>query len=1064
MKNYKNCKWMLVLITSTVMINMFTICSNAFEQISFENITIDDGLSQSTVEVMLQDSDGYIWIGTNDGLNRYNGSEFKVFKSDDEDENSIVSNYIIALAEDKNGYLWVGTDDGLSIINLDDYSIKNYRCYNNNEDTPFYNIKSILITEDGSVLIGTYNGVYLYNEEKDSFSKILGDNNELTNNNISDMKEDKDNNIWIGTESGLNKIDTKSKKIYHYTNDENSNVKWDKINSIICDDYNNIWVSTYENGLNRLNIKTNRVTSFKFDENNPKSIPSNCTRGILQDNEGSIWIATENGLSKYEGGEKFITYTNKSYDINSLSNNIVFTLMQDKSGLLWVGTYTGISIFDPENNIKLYKNDPLNDNSLSDNVIHGIYEDEEGLLWIGTRDKGLNIVDRKNDKISHIYEGDNEYGLSTNAIKVIIGKDNIIWVGTRNGINKIDKNNMKVTKYTTENGLTHNNIKSLLLDSKGYLWIGSAESLNILNTETNEIIDITKILEEKGLSEVYIEEIYEDSKGMYWLGEYISGTLIKINPKDRSVITYDKFNDNTKKNSINTIRSITEDKNNNLWIGSNKGLIKFNIDTERYHVYTEKDGLSSNTVYGVMIDDEGNPWMSTNNGISNLNLKTNKFKNLSSTDGLQSNEFNGKAYYKCKNGEFIFGGIKGINIFNPEKISRVSYTPKVTFDKFEVEGENYSDIDGLLFKHDENLIRIKYFIPEYKKGSKVQYYYKLEGLSDDWIEVNNNEVIFNELNPGKYTFKIKARSQDGSVGEENQVTFTIDTPIWKSEKAIMAYMIMFIVIIYMEFMRVKRLDKLVDRRTKELSREMKKNSMLFDQLIEAERSKNNYFINLSHELRTPLNVINSAEQLISNFNKSEKGISQEKLDYYMEVMRNNTRRLLNLINNIIDTSKIENGKYKINVKDENIVYVVEEAALTLKNMIESSNIELLIDTNIEEKIIKCDAYEIERCIVNLVNNAAKFTPEGGKITVNIEDLGEDIKISVEDTGIGIDEKYHKTIFDRFNQVVDEQREVKGGSGLGLTITKHIINLHNGEIFVESEKGKGTKFTIILPCK
>ncbi len=1057
MGEYKN---IIVFVTSIVIMNVFTIYSNAFEQINFENITIDDGLSQSTTEVMLQDSDGYIWIGTNDGLNRYNGSEFKIFKSDDRNNNSIVSNYIISLAEDKNRKLWVGTDDGLSVINLEDYSIKNYRCYDDKKDTPFYNIKSILITKKGKVLIATYNGVYLYDEKKDSFSKILGDNNELTNNNVSDMKEDKDHNIWIGTESGLNKIDIKTNKIYKYTNEDNPDVKWDKIDSLMCDDDNNIWISTYENGLIRLNINTNKTTSFKFDKNNPNSIPSNTTRGILQDTEGSVWIATEKGLSKYEGSNKFITYTNKGYDVNSISNDVVYTLMQDKSGLLWVGTYAGISLFDPVNNIQLYKSDPLDDNSLSDNVIHGIYEDEDGLLWVGTRDSGLNIIDRNSNQIRHIYEGNSEYKLSTNSIKVITGKDNIVWVGTRNGVNKIDKNSMKITKYTTENGLTHNNIKSLLLDSKGYLWIGSEEGLNILNTKTNEIIDLTKVLEENGLVDTYIEEIYEDSKGVYWLGEYISGTLVKINPKDKSVTIYTNFSN--KVGSVNTIRSIIEDKNNNLWIGTSNGLIKFNLDTEKYKIYTEEDGLSNNIVYGVMLDDEGNPWMSTNNGISNLILKTNKFKNLASTDGLQSNEFNGKAYYKCKNGEFIFGGIKGLNIFNPENIFTTSYTPKVTFDNFEVGGKNYSNIDGLSFKHNENLIRIKYFIPEYKRGIKVKYYYQLEGLSDEWVEVKSNEVIFNGLDSGKYTFKIKAQSQNGSVGEESKVSFSIDTPIWKSEKAIMAYFIIIIIIIYMEFMRIKRLDKLVARRTKELSREMKKNSMLFDQLIEAERSKNNYFINLSHELRTPLNVINSAEQLITNFNKSEKGISQEKLDYYMEVMRNNTRRLLNLINNIIDTSKIENGKYKINVKDENIVYVVEEAALTLKDMIESSNIELLIDTDTEEKIIKCDAYEIERCIVNLVNNAAKFTPEGGKIMVNIEDLGDDIKISVEDTGIGIDEKYHETIFDRFNQVVDEQREVKGGSGLGLTITKHIINLHHGEIFVESEKGKGTKFTIILP--
>ena len=276
-------------------------------------------------------------------------------------------------------------------------------------------------------------------------------------------------------------------------------------------------------------------------------------------------------------------------------------------------------------------------------------------------------------------------------------------------------------------------------------------------------------------------------------------------------------------------------------------------------------------------------------------------------------------------------------------------------------------------------------------------------------------------------------------------------------------MVIIVLIIYNNSNKVKKLDNLVAIRTEALINEMETNKQLFDKIIKAERSKNNYFINLSHELRTPLNVISSVEQLITNLNKSPKGISREKIDEYMVVMNKNIKRLLNLINNIIDTTKIENGKYKINLEEENIVYIVEEIALSVRDAIESTGINLIIDTNTEEKIIKCDRNEIERCIINLLSNASKFTPSGGTITVDIEDLGEKVKITVEDTGIGIEEKYHKYIFDRFNQIVDSSMETKGGSGLGLTITKHIIDMHNGEIYIESEVDKGTKFTIILPA-
>ncbi len=314
----------------------------------------------------------------------------------------------------------------------------------------------------------------------------------------------------------------------------------------------------------------------------------------------------------------------------------------------------------------------------------------------------------------------------------------------------------------------------------------------------------------------------------------------------------------------------------------------------------------------------------------------------------------------------------------------------------------------------------------------------------------------------KYTFQISQVFKNGDIKKLKEVSFYLKPSILMSKEAVLIYIIFIGLILYINFKKVKKLDKLVELRNQELIEQMDKNTELLNKIIETERNKNNYFINLSHELRTPLNVISSVEQLITNLNKSDKGLSKEKIDEYMNVMNKNIKRLLNLINNIIDTTKIENGKYKINLSDENIVYIVEETSLGLKDAIESSGINLIIDTDVEEKIVKCDSYEIERCIINLLSNASKFTPKGGTIKVDIKDLNEKIKITVEDTGIGIDEKYHKSIFDRFNQIVDKDMESKGGSGLGLTITKHIIDMHNGEIYVESEKEKGTKFTIILP--
>lgn len=499
----------------------------ASNMINFENLTIEDGLSQATAETIIQDSKGYIWIGTNDGLNRYNGSDIKVFN--DSDTNGIISSYITTLAEDKNRNLWVGTDEGLSKINLDDYSIKNYRYYKDDKRKPYSAILTFF-SDDENFYMGSNSGIYIYNEKEEDFDKIVGLKDGLSHRNIFSINKDKYNNLWLGTDRGLYGVDLKTKKIKYYTDEDETTKDWGKIYSILFDDENNMWIGTEKNGLKKIDMTRNKVQSFFADEKDDNKLKSNSIRKILQDSSGNIWIATEKGISKYIGDNKFTTYQNKSYDNSTLANDIVYTLMEDDSGLIWAGTYTGVSIFDSRNNIEIYKNDPIDKNSLSDNVVMGVYEDEQGLLWIGTRDRGLNIINRENQSIKHIYEGDSVYDLTTNAIGVITGKDNIIWVGTRHGVNKINKDNMTIEKYTMEDGLINNNIKSLLVDSKNRLWIGTPHGISILDINTNEITDMTDRLIKAGITDHYIQEIYEDKDGIFWIGAYTTGGLIKFDP------------------------------------------------------------------------------------------------------------------------------------------------------------------------------------------------------------------------------------------------------------------------------------------------------------------------------------------------------------------------------------------------------------------------------------------------------------------------------------------------------------------------------------------------------
>ena len=1059
MRVNKKINIILILVCIFSCLKISTSYANIRESFNFKNITIEDGLSQSTVETIYQDSKGYIWIGTNDGLDRYNGYEFKHYKHDKYDKNSIANNYIVDIIEDKNGYIWVSTIGGLSRINPDKDEIKNYYSKEDSGNLSNSNLWQILCTKDNRLIASTIDGLNVYDKNKDKFTRILYKEGELPSQYIYSLEEDINGHIWVGTDNGLVELDKDLNIVKSYQDAIGDS----DVYNVYDDSKGNIWVCTLDNGLFKINLDDKSVENYK-NNNSKISIPSNNVRDIISDSEGKLWIATDKGLCTFDyEREEFITYNKKSYQSNSLIDDEIFCLLKDSSGLIWIGTYSGISRFNPNSNFTHFKLDPYEDNSISGNVIHGIYEDDDKTLWIGTNESGVNIIN--GESIKHLNKENSN--IVSDLIEDITGFKNYIFIGTNEGLSVLVKNdktakNYTITNYTTKDGLPSNKIRSLFIDSKGYLWIGTNKGLAILDTNNNKIIDITYILDEMGVSDKFIRAVYEDSKGNYYIGCFLEGGLIKINPNTKEYKIYKNIENDDSSISNNSIRYINEDLYGNILVGTSHGINILNLSTDKFNHYTEKDGLINNTIYGILVDKNNGIWMSTNAGISKLSTEDATFKNFTITDGLQSNEFNGSACFKSKDGNMYFGGINGFNVFNSQDIELSTFEPKVIFDNFEINGTNKKDISNIKFKSNENNIKINFFTNDYKNTKTTQYYYKLEGLENEWNMTNSNSLVFANLGSGDYTLKIKTITQHGVMSDESSVHFTINPPIWRSNYAICIYLILIIISILRYMHKVNTLDRLVNERTNKLRKEMEKNEQLFKKVLSLEQNKNNYFVNLSHELRTPLNVLSSINQLIKEFTKKDNFITPEKLSYYMGIMDRNCSRLLSLINNLIDHTKIENNSYIINKKDEDIVYLVEETVLDMKDYIEEKGLELIFDTDVEEKVIRCDKIDIERCIINLVGNAVKFTSEGGLIEVLLQDLDDKVKIIVKDNGIGISEENQKVIFDRFNQVVDESSEQKGGSGLGLTITKQLITLHNGEIYVESEVGVGSEFIIILP--
>lgn len=1034
----------LVGITVLTHINKLSYAQS--KNLIFNNINIEQGISQSTIEAIFQDSEGYIWLGINDGLNRYNGYEFKIYNYE-EYQNSISHNGITDITEDKYGNIWVNTVSGVNKINKKTEKISNYTEINGKikEDST----TEIIVTKDNNILVGTYEGLNIYNAKEDRFDIILEQKDGILSSCIYSIDEDINGNIWIGTELGLNKLSKDFKVLETYTSES-------EIYNIFCDDENGfVWAGSDSSGLLKIDTKTKEVTQYINDIEDENSIPANQVGAIIRDIKGNLWVGTTNGLARYnEKNDSFDVYKNKVYDKNSLVYNDVRSIIEDREGVLWVGTYSGISIFDTESSIKYY-NAGLDDGYLlSENMVHGIYEDDEGYLWIGSRTKGVNIIDRENNTSKSINMENNNV-IQSNSINDITGYKDFIFVATDAGVLKINKKENTIQNYNLEDGLIGENVKDIFVCDKNYLWIGSTNGLNLLDIENDKIIDMTDYVDEGS----YVRYVYQGQDGSYYIGFLRDGGLGIIEPNSKETKYYKNIPNDKTSISSNRIRYINEDSKGNIWIGTSYGLNKYDPKTKVFKRYTTSDGIANNTIYGVLVDDNDNIWVSTNKGISQIDTKNNTVNNLSVTDGLQGNEFNGNAAFKSKSGELFFGGINGLNAFYSEDVNSINNKSKVIFDGFKVNDKDYLDINGLKFDNNTENIKIKFFTPVYSSNKNISYEYELIGSNSSKATTKENYVIYNDLLPGKYTFKVRAVDSRGDISDSETMEFSIKYPFWMSPIACFIYLVIAILFIINNKYKLKYLDRLVKSRTKELEEQMIKNEELYNNNIKIEENKNKYLVNLSHELRTPLNVISSTNQLLLELSKKDN-IKSDKLAYYIDISERNCNRLLNLVNNILDNTKLQSKMYTLNLKEVDIIYLVEETSLTLIDYIKSKSIELIIDPEVEEKIILCDDYEIERCIVNLVSNAAKFTPEGGNITITIKDLDDKVMISVLDTGVGIEEKYHKTIFDRFNQVDND--ESKGGSGLGLSITSKIVELHKGEIYVESKVGEGSNFVIILP--
>lgn len=1035
------------------------------EKINFENLTIEDGLSSNFITAIFQDSRGYIWIGTDDGLNQYNGNYIVEYNYGD----GLASTYINAICEDSYGNIWVGTKGGLSIINSKTEEIKNIKYDNSKSSISHYNVTTIYKDSKNIMWVGTEKGLNKYDDESKTFIKYYDEysGGVLTDSYITDIKEIKDEYIVIGSKCGVSIVDMQNDMILKSSFEPE---QYDYIYNIEVDNNGDIWFAT-KNGIHKYDYESDTLNAFTIDID--EEIYSHINY-ILCDENNNLWFASSNGVIKYnEENELTVLYKADKQFINSLSSDNIHCFLEDSNGLLWIGTDNGISKLNVTQQINNKINLILKENGIEETSFNSIIEDSDGDLWIGTKYHGLiNILVDEEKLIRYIYDEDDINTISSNTVKYITEfKTGEITVVTDKGIDLINKHENKIIhEYVEElNNDSYLGIEKIIIDNNEYYWMATNKGIVRLDPNKGEIKTYKREFEEYGLEDIKIVDIFQDKydENILWLagGEYTG--LIKFHKTNGIIKNY--INSSLENCiSYDVINCIQSDDNGNLWIGTNSGLNKFNIETEEFTVYSEADGMISDYVNSIIIDDNEDIWIGTNNGLCKFEIKKNKFTNYNSYYGIQGSKFNLNSSWKTKSGYLLLGTTEGVFYFNPNELYEESNkNDKVIIGSIRINNKkiDFNEEKEIKLKYNENNVIILFFLPDYRRYSGITYEYKLEGLNEKWIYSHDiSYANYTVLSPGKYTFKVRAMQDNGDLTEESSITIIIKSPWWKTKIAYCFYILIIGVIIFYFWNHMKILKALVKKQTQEINEKMKENQMLYEKSIKSEKFKNDYFVNLSHELRTPINVILSTVQLINSLNK-DKDVSRKRLNYYMEIVQKSSNSLLKIINDIIDSSKIEAGSYKINKEDNvDIVYLVEETALTMRNYIKERGIELIIDPEIEEKYISCDPNEIERCIVNIIGNAIKFTPEGGRIEVFIEDNDNSVSISIKDTGIGISEEDQKFIFNRFEQGRNGNCTKVSSSGIGLTLVKYIVKLHNGSIELESKLEEGTKVTIKLPCR
>jgi signal transduction histidine kinase/ligand-binding sensor domain-containing protein/DNA-binding response OmpR family regulator len=1065
------------------------------QSIRVQTLSDKNGLSNNQVTSIMQDADGFIWLATRDGLNRFDGFDFKVYQPRANNCNNFHQHNFNDALIDHTDTMWVKTACGLHQYDIaaNMFSVSYLR---NERVLSDRKIQSTYEDRQGQIWVGTNYGINKFNRSNNSFDYFLpypsserGDGKNI----VGPIFDDQLGRLWLGSYlGGLSQFDPIAQTFSHFRHDpdDDRSLASDVVTYVYTDRSDTVWVGTTM-GLQRLDRGTGTFDHFRYDPADRHSLSDNTVSFILEDREGTLWVGTRHGLNRFNSSnETFDRFLHNPADPYSLSGNFIRRIFEDRLGFLWVATQSaGVSRFNPRlQGFAYYNRNVVKPNGLTDSGVQAVYEDRQGRVWVGTS-RGLHEYDPTTESFTAFLHDQMDGALTArrdDILSIYEDRSGTLWVGSRVGLSSFDRDRRAFRDFQPAQEINEFNANVILEDSFGVLWIGTTGGPIQFDREQQKFLnprsDVTSPMN-TALHSVQINFIHEDRDGDMWFGTDINLSQYHRKLKYFTHRGHSRVDpDNPESMSSDTALSIYEDAKGVFWIGTKNGLNKHTLTPhpQRPHLvvgtfvaYGAQHGIPGQSIVGILGDDDGFLWLSTDNGLARFDPVSETAVSFDVMDGLQGNVFSTGSHLRARDGRMFFGGSNGLTAFYPEqvKIAANDDAPAVVltdlrFANYPVaNGPALNYADELVLGSDDTMFSIGFAALAFDENGATQYAYKMTGVNSDWIITNSDDrrATYSGLSSGNYLFEVTRVDRSGNP--DSQITslrISILPPFWLTWWAYALYVLAASLAVFslvqIRTLSLKRravsLEEVVAERTRQVRESEKVIRHQADHLEELLHVKEKFFANISHEFRTPLTLIlGPVERLI-------KSTGDAKDSQLLRMVRSNSQRLLRLVDQLLGLSRLSSEE-PLTKSAQPLRPVVESIVRSFQPLAQEKNITLDV-VDCDGLWVLCSPDALEKILLNLVSNAIKYTPSGGWIKVQVTaDGGDMVKLSVSDSGIGISSKYHDAVFERFYRI-DDSGEASPGAGLGLALVKELTQSYGGSIELESNPGQGTTVSVLLP--